>query len=370
MKLTVTRVFFLFTLFLAWDANANIKDWPPKWLDYREEDYNALLKIPESDDSKKLSSLIQEYNKIDKTDIKNLGKRIQKLESILSFLKTWQSSAAEKLLKKKLQSLIIIGKNKAWYLGQLKKGYASGRFDFNYTNVLNELTEVKRKKNALILKRREVSGPYLEGYWGDFWLEYLDPCHRRIWSFYELWAREKKKNPTIPHFFMWLEDKNLSTDIPFTHYFDDEDLEKSKVILNDEKKLCYQHNGKIVSNSSETRNVFVVNLENQLLIAKGSSTTHHGTLARGKPVLAAGIIDIQCGEVVRIIFESGHYRPDIEEGRNILLLLQRMGIELKADVEIGYFNDFGKQVISVKKFNETSNDILLAASENISFENA
>jgi|GEM_PF-3036959 len=57
-------------------------------------------------------------------------------------------------------------------------------------------------------------------YWGDFWFETLDPCHRRLTPFLDSWKTLKKFNPEIPHFFLWLENQHIPKYVPHITYLE------------------------------------------------------------------------------------------------------------------------------------------------------
>lgn len=355
--MNTSKLLILFVLFFIGQIETYPVGWPPKWLDLPKDDYVHLLKVDPTPEFDIFHSLLNEYHAISKTDADALGIRIEKLDEISQLMERMKNDTTSTLFKKHLKSLITVSRNKSWYLRQLKEGYASGRLDLDYSiEIIRELTEIDSKNlnyPIIYLHHDNLFNPYVVEYWGDFWLEYIDPCHRKLWSYLELW---QKKNSSIP-FFLWLEDQNLSIDVPFVHYLSKKEL--SHCICDITKgSLFYHHNGKIVAEDGPADFLFCVNLHGEVLVIKPTPTIHHTSITLGKPVLAAGRLIVENGRIVYLSFESGHYLPSIEDGKSMILTMQKMGIDLPSTLKIGFFNSFGMHITDLQMFMDTDMQIL------------
>lgn len=347
-------IFFLFFIGQIWSYPAG---WPPKWLDLPNDDYVYLLKVDKTPEFDQLHSILTEYHAITKTEIGALGKRIEKLDEISKLMECMKNETNSPLLKKHLESLIRVSQNKSWYLNQLRQGYASGRLNLDYSSeIIKELTEIQpinMNDPIIYLHRDNLFNPFVVERWGDFWLEYIDPCHRKLWSFLELW---QKQNNGIP-FFLWLEEQNLSIDVPFVHYLSKKELSHCICDIKN-GNLFYRHNGNIVGESGPSDLIFYVNLNREVLVIKATSTIHHSSITHGKPVLAAGRLIVENGRILYLSFESGHYLPSIEDGKAMIVIMQKMGVDLPPTLKIGFFNSCGMHNINLQTFMSSDTEIL------------
>ncbi|HST67716.1 MAG TPA: hypothetical protein VLM05_21275, partial [Mycobacteriales bacterium] len=58
---------------------------------------------------------------------------------------------------------------------------------------------------------------------------------------------------------------------------------------------------------------------------------HHSSLLGGKPVSAAGELEVRNGELVRLTDQSGHYRPTQAMTQQMVQRLRDAGIPIRDD---------------------------------------
>lgn len=322
---------------------------PPNWIDLPDDDYVLVLGFSNKN-SRKLNEIIKSYNKIKKDCLHKIKNRIAALSKIEDFLNNWidhDLSGVEKV--KHLKWIIEIAASKASYLEGLEKIYSqtlhSDTSIENYHQDVNKLNDLNfspvflNKECFFSLKMRE--------YWGDFWLESLDPCHRKLSPFYKSWKLEKKQNTTTPHFFLWLENQHLPKYIPKVRYLNEKELANSKVTIHN-GMLWYQGSLANWNNSSE-RYLFAIDLEKQLFVAKESDGCSHSSFTHGRPVLGAGLLEAKEGQLISIALESGHYLPSVEIGYQICSILKDLGIIWPKTLEIIYFFNRNKHSTFINK---------------------
>lgn len=349
MKLLKTILICILT---AAHLSAYPVGWPPKWLDLPHDDYAALLNVNPVPEFETLHTLLDEYHNYSKTEYDLLEKRIHKLDQIHAYMTTWREQTSDPLIKKHLKSLITVTQNKSWYLTQLKQGYASGRLSLDYcADVIEELTHINTENTGdhiIYLHRDDMFNPYVVEYWGDFWLEYIDPCHRNLWSYLGLWKKQQSDTP----FFLWLEEQNLSINVPFMHYLSEEELAPCYCDI-EEGKLLYRATKKPVGDKTPEDLLFAVTLERDVLVIEGTPTIHHTSITHGRPVLAAGRLVVEDGRITLFSLESGHHLPSIEDGKAMIHTMQDMQIDLPPHTTVASFNPFGMHRMNLQAFMDT-----------------
>lgn len=281
--------------------------------------------------NKRLNTLLQQYHSYNKTCYEMLPQRIEKLSEIHDAL---LKESGEYALH--LQGISIKKRN---YLLRIKEFYSKYGSENEWATAFAK--ESKECQGYITLKTGIYYNYKRSFYYGKFFVEVIDPCHRELGIYYYQW--EQLKSPK-PKFFLWLEDKFAYTKLPFVHYIDESEL--------DSRHLCVIKNGRLfLEQYSEKESpvncdvksakglVFVVSQSNKLYISEQKPNIRHTSLSRGAPVKGAGIIWALDGNVQQIFFMSGHYLPSELENRHTIKLMQDIGIELDEHVNIKYFDN-------------------------------
>jgi hypothetical protein len=190
----------------------------------------------------------------------------------------------------------------------------------------------------------------MKEFWGAFWLESIDPCHRRIGGYFAKWLEEKTINQNLPTFFLWLENQNIPKNFPIVKYLDDETLKHYKVMI-ENGRLFYELNHKIVDfQFINKRILFVIDLNKDFFIAPFEEGLWHSSFSKGKPVLAAGLIKVIHGIVSEIAFDSGHYLPELKYSYQTIQLLMEKQVRFLEEIDIIYYLDRCRYKITIPSF--------------------
>ncbi|MBW8310315.1 MAG: hypothetical protein K0M45_11905 [Candidatus Paracaedibacteraceae bacterium] len=298
-----------------------------------------------------VDQLIVRYHSISKSEIDTIGSRIALLTKIKSELLVLADKIGDEKVSKTLRSLSGISSKKSWYLSELK---------ILYKNTVEEHPIIKSQTNMfddyipLPLVNKLIFGTNISAYWGLFWLEALDPCHRMLTSYYVQWDEEKTATP----FFLWLENLDIPWFSPQIHFFNSIELEDATYTL-DAGIFYNKKNEKANLNSDNQEYIYIITLEKKILIVKASETVRHISLSLGFPVLAAGALKLMEGKIIYIDGESGHYQPTAFHIWQAIELLRKLNVNLDANVGIKYYEN-GKVVKTGLK------DFLLTYQEHIS----
>ena len=174
--------------------------------------------------------------------------------------------------------------------------------------------------------------------------ESLDPCHRRLTPFLDQWKTLQNKNPEIPHFFLWLETQHVPKYIPRVTYLDRDDLEKRRIVIKD--GLFWEKSDSEWSladfNLPGRRYLFSINLAKDIYVAEESLGISHSSFTKGQPVLGAGLLQLNRGQLISLALESGHFMPTLEIGHQILKIFEEKGAIFPNKMEITFFYDRNK----------------------------
>lgn len=292
-KPIIKHLFFFFILILNQNVLANCH-----WQDPPDSNSFFLL-LEDSPAFKPLRAMLDEYHNVDKTNYNSLGLRVEKLEVIYSEAKKlldhhqWNDYA-----QLSLSTLADISINKSQYLRQLQQLYKKYNDDFDTIACLYKATD-DNQHSLLELVNEIYYSPHLQEEIGLFWLEATDPCHRQLIPYWKKW--NKLKNTTL--FFLWLEEQNVPVQVSKVNYIADEKLKAHVMQTTD--------HGVKLSNETLTSNeyLFIINMEQQILICQAKPGFRHTSLSHGKPIIAAGSLWFEDNQVIKVSFKSGHYRP-------------------------------------------------------------
>ena len=321
------------------------------WVDLPNDNYAAILGY-ETENTVQLDSLIRRYNEIPKDRIETLSCRIRKLGKIIDLIKEWTENRLESVDKKK--HLLWISE-----MAAKKQGYLDALLQI-YETKLHEETGLEayhidlfsfqdRSKTPVFLNNHRFYSLKMREYWGDFWMEAIDPCHRRLTPYLEQWEGLKKTNPEIPHFFLWLETQNLPKYVPRVTYLKEDDLEKKRLLVRNSLFCKRTDIGWAHANFDDPvkRYLFSIDLNKEVYVAEEMGGISHSSFTSGKPVLGAGLLQMHEGLLTALALESGHYMPSMEIGHQILTIFKEKGALFPNELEIVFFHDRNKYKVKL-----------------------
>ncbi|HEY6925315.1 MAG TPA: hemagglutinin repeat-containing protein, partial [Steroidobacteraceae bacterium] len=107
-------------------------------------------------------------------------------------------------------------------------------------------------------------------------------------------------------------------------YLTPEQQQQRRVYIADDGGL--QYNGRTIEDGEW---IFVVNQNGELVADRFQvGQVHHSSLSGGKPVLMAGEFEVSGGKLTYIANKSGHFRPDTEAFKRLLVALGAKGADL------------------------------------------
>lgn len=312
------------------------------WIDLPLADYKVILGIQDPK-IEYLNQLIKSYHSIEKSSLKTQLNRIHLLNTISDYL--------EKLIG---QGMFVYGKStllllnkavqcKREYIKQLIKipsdeEIESYHLDYSALSTSQFTPIVLRNNNAYSLKMKE--------FWGKFWLESVDPCHRRIANYYHLWLKTQPACQSYQSFFLWMEAQLIPKNIPLVNYYSDLKLQSCHVkVVNG--YLRKSATNELLNTDPSKRNLYVINIAMELYLEPWKEGVWHTSLSRGKPVFGAGLLQIEEGIVKMIAFESGHYLPTLQQSFQSLQILRKKKVRFKEPLEVIYFENRNKYKVSV-----------------------
>ncbi len=316
------------------------------WIDLPDDNYIAVLGY-ETPNVLALDALIKKYNQIPKDRVDTISCRIKKLNRIIERIEDWVSDRIEVIDKKKhLLWIFGIAVRKRNYLDKLQAIYVNNLHENDsltaFHNSFSGLYD--SSKIPVVLNNDRFFSLKLREYWGDFWFESLDPCHRRLTPFLDEWKAVCEKDITAPHFFLWLENQHLPKYIPRVRYLDDDELEKRRVVIKDGlfwEKSDFDWTPANFTDTSK-RYLLCISLGGEIFIGEEEEGISHSSFTSGKPVLGAGLLHIQDGRLRSLALESGHYMPTPEIGYQVLKIFEEKGAYLPSDLQIVFFFDRNK----------------------------
>jgi hypothetical protein len=314
------------------------------WIDIPKADYKAILATQESE-IEPLNQLVVHYHLIDKSSLGGLSKRIEALMAISDCLKRldMQQKFSDQKPTLHLLNRTVLSKRK--YLERLVE-IPSDEAISSYH--LDGSSQSEIRFEPLPLRNNSTYSLKMKEFWGMFWLESIDPCHRRLANYYQFWMDTKPLVPTYQSFFLWLESQPIPKNVPVIDYYSDAQLEACRIEIAD-GYLRKSSTHELVNTDSTKRNLFVINLSKELYLEAFKDGVWHTSLSRGKPVFGAGLLQIEQGVLRSISFESGHYLPSLEQSFQSIQILQEKGVLFKVPFEVIYFENRNKYKISISE---------------------
>lgn len=183
-------------------------------------------------------------------------------------------------------------------------------------------------------------------------METIDPCHRQLTPYLELFRSLYGPDHSLMSFFMWLETQNLSKDVPYLDWLTPEQLLRYQIIV--KQGLLYHQIGEIYEKihyaNPDQEYIFNVEMDGRLILIPAEKTIHHVSISYGKPVLGCGNMLVNQGKITRIELESGHYLPTVEDGLQLINVLLELGITLDPSTPFSFYHNLQKHVLSVGEF--------------------
>lgn len=312
------------------------------WLDIPTEDCRMTLGTQRSE-LESVNRMISEYHALEKSSEKTLHERIAKLNGIKSHL---EMLADQPEFKDQRSTILLYNKvveKKKNYLQEIVE-FPSEKEIAEYHKDLSKLTD--SRYGVLPLRNNRTYSLKMKETYGQFWLETMDPCHRRLANYYQHWLDTNPSKTDYKSFFLWLESQSIPKFIPFVEYFTDTKMKGFHVGISN-GTLLHSATNKPLSNDPAKRNIYIITLSKELYIATHQDGYWHNSLSRGKSVLGAGLLHVQEGLIKKISFESGHYLPSLEQSFQSLSILRERGARFHDAFEVVYFENRNKYKIRV-----------------------
>ena len=322
---------------------------PPAWLDLPAGNYANLAEF-EDERFASLTDLVNDYQSISKQKEANLNNRIHALHVIIDFLSPWIKEERINYRRHFLTNISKIAENKRWYLTQLNERIKNGQFEKTYlVNYHRDVTGLTSIYMPIFLNNRRHYDSNRGEFWGEFWLESIDPCHRQLMSYYDLWTQQKGNKQPLLAFFLWLEDQNLSKDVPYLDYLTQEQIDNCTVIVQDGLLYLPSETGKrlVDYHQNNKEYIFNIDLAEKIVLIPASKKIKHVSLSHGKPLLGAGNMTVVEGEIRSIELESGHYLPLLSHAWQLLKILDDKGIKLDPTIPFSYYIGYEKHKVTV-----------------------
>ena len=325
-KLLYLMIFFSYaSISCAGDSKDN-GCFEKSWIDIPHESFMEHISKDE-----KLSKLTKKYHQIDKRRLENFTYRINILNEISQYIETNSIAHDDNLLLKRFGNM---AKKKAWYLKRILDLYSQSKQDI--VRIFSQIDKNDNVKDILYLRNSIEFDLKLPTYWGMFALEMIDPCRRMLTPQYHKWINQYIDE--YPNFFAWLEGEEVTFRTPQTSVFNDKKIKNYKIKFS-KGLMYYCQSGKLVNTEDNVEYIYIVNLLGEMFITKSSDYIKHTSLSAGKPVLGAGSIKINNGQVIYISNESGHYRPEAHILQKILYLFEKKHKVSISNLNVNYYHN-------------------------------
>lgn len=323
------------------------------WLDLPPDPLNTILYEydPKLDS---LNALVQNYHAIHKNTWESIPERVIYLDKIENYSTELSKQLKNEYLRRIAVKYASLANHKKSYLislQNLKSNYENVKYEiFNPNTIPTEYTPLKlNNERKLDFKTQE--------FWGQYFIEAIDPCHRRLLnSYHEIWEK-KHPNKELPDFFLWLEDKNVSLFFPSILLFTPEELETYKVKIKNGMFYSTEDNlitTKVVQDTSmfKSEPIFIIDSNEDMYIAYSGNQHAHVSLSHYKPLIGSGKIWVEQGIIRKISFESGHYLPQIPHFVQALNFWEERGVKIEENVELVYYEGYEEKQTTIRQFKE------------------
>lgn len=286
-------------------------------------------------ENKAISYLIKEYYKIPKKDFSN---RVDFLSKFLIEINDGYKRERSIILKKinYLNKLILLYQNKVL----IKNSKDIYNYDYFYNNYIKS-----KNSEGIELKNKLYWDDYNKKFAGNYFLEIIDPAHRELVSYKQKWD-ELSINED---FFVFLEIFSVTKKEKTFIFFNDYELKKRKLIINENKCKVFLKNKYILLDTSLYNDecLFTIDLNSNIFcFFQEKNKYNHISSSRGKPILGAGLIKAKEGIITEIGVVTGHYLIEKDKVRQILKIFISKGIPLSNEIKISFFDN---NILSTEK---------------------
>jgi len=269
--------------------------------------YNNYLSLDPGDFLNKTKMSMQIYRLLDSGVLKN------KLQKRINYLRCIQYLYNKNIILKNSQKI----------------------YNENFVN--NYFYEVLHK-DQINLKNSVYTNPSKTCIFGNFFLEIIDPSHR-VLNKHKL---EWEENKDGEDFFVYLERFASKEDEVIMNFFNDEELLSNKVFIVD-GKLAYKKNNVLSfidnHNVNDKKLLFTIDTSYNFYCYYETETYHHISSTKGKPVLAAGDIVVNGGNITNLNIDTGHYLIKDTSLNSIINIFNNLKIRMPQDLAILYFTE-------------------------------
>gem|GEM_PF-6475623 len=313
--------------FLSWDF---VGFHEPAWVDLPSfTEIQAGPYLPQG-----LLSSWDSYHRLPKSDASHLLERSQRLGEIADQL---AGHPLEGPLQDWMLWLERMARLKAGYLNALLRLETEGWFEETrmeaYLCDLSRLCDRGRK--PLYLTRDRYLLPDRAVFWGDFWMECLDPCHRQEAYLHKVWQQRRAE---LPPYLLWLEDFSTVAHERWVRYLTP--AAQGEAILQIDEGLLRNMRGRALNCAERQHFLFVIDLDGEIYVHRYEPWLCHASFTRGQAVLGAGILQAREGLLTHLKFESGHYLSGPEHWWQTIEILMTRGLHWGERTRVTVFDRF------------------------------
>jgi len=205
---------------------------PPEWIDLPLDNYANLSKM-EHNNFNTLNEIIQRYHSIDKQDPSLILQREIALDNVCKYLTPWIELENNLPLRKFICNIKIMANNKKGYLQRLRVRFEGDQFSEQYLKQYHmDTVNILPGYRPIFLHNCKEYDSAIGQYWGEFWIETIDPSHRQLTTFYNSWRKDNSKEH-LGKFFLWLEEQNLSKDVLYLDFMSETEKNENKVLVDE-----------------------------------------------------------------------------------------------------------------------------------------
>ena len=315
---------------------------------------------------------ILKYEKVPKTQLSLIDERCGTLQDIATSISGYQSSQGHDVSNANDLTSFIAAK--VGYLQQIKHLFGSGVlvddprdpqvYDREAVRAHFETCN-NQTYSAMILNNEVHYDVKTSRYWGEYWLEAVDPCHRPMEHLKAKWLADNHTGAGKTPFFMWLEDGNVSPYEKQIDFLSSDDREQSRVFIMNGTLFHKDKNGGYKPLSGNDF-LFVILEDLTLLSGHGRKNRRHVSYSHGRPILGVGSFSAEDGIITNFRSDSGHYLPSVASGLQTLNILRGFGAVIRDHIGMAYFENFKEVRTTVGNFcdREKSGPNMMALSVN------
>lgn len=339
------NIFGIFLIIASLFYNEAFSKHEVSWIDLPEDDLKIIL-YKYDEVLTPVNNLIKTYHQISKSSFKKINNRVNLLKNIAESFKKIQETTTDKYIKDVAEVLSTVSIKKANYLQAIKQ-LKVRKYDAYKKAIFSEELILKGYIPLKLHNIRKFDHKTLE-VWGEFFLEAIDPCHRRLMTYFDAWRHDNPSAPII-NFFLWLEDKNVPRFIPSILLLDENTLLECEIFIKN-NVVCNKEGNPINTIDSKDEYIFIITHDLRILACTAKKLIRHPSLSHYKNILGAGAFAIEKGCIVKLSFESGHYIPQIIHFIQTIKILETKSLILPDDLELIYYENFERILSTIGAF--------------------